>query len=128
MRKRTHNGALCASLCVHLRPRAHKRGNLAKGKDRRESDERKVSRGCIQTYFSFVVNKGENPSVIVLSAKGGFILSRFTMLYGVGLAASTNNCQLNVRCIDRPRYQLRESNGYPSIMESGDFTPFFVDF
>lgn len=58
--KWTHNGALCASLCVHLRPRAHKRGNLPKGKDRRESDERKVSRGCIQTYFSFVVNKGEN--------------------------------------------------------------------
>lgn len=32
----------------------------------------------------------------------GFILRRFTMLYGVGLAASTNNCQLNVPRIDRP--------------------------
>jgi len=39
------------------------------------------------------------------------------MLYGVGLAASTNNCQLNVPRIDRPCYQLRENSGYPSIKD-----------
>lgn len=64
--KWTHNGALCASLCVHLRPRAHKRGNRegqgqeGEGRRGRRSDERKVSRGYIQTYLSFVVDKGEN--------------------------------------------------------------------
>lgn len=47
-----------------------------------------------RTYFT---HHGRSASV---PAKGGFILSRFTMLYGVGLAASTNNCQLNVPSID----------------------------
>lgn len=35
------------------------------------------------------------------------------MLYGVGLAASTNNCQLNVPRIDPPGCLLRD-HGYPS--------------
>lgn len=62
--------------------------------------------------------------MIALPTKGGFILRRFTMLYGVGLAASTNNCQLNVLRIDRPRCQLRESSEYPSIKRLVDFSPF----
>lgn len=125
---------LFVHLYAYIFVRAHIKEGIAKGKDKRgraaggRSDERKVSRGCIQTYLSFVDRQRGESSVIVLSAKGGFILSRFTMLYSVGSAASTNNCQLNIRRIDRPRYQLRESNGYPSIKESGDFLLLFCRF
>lgn len=62
-------------------PRANTRGKRIRGVGPR-------------TYFT---HHGRSASV---PAKGGFILSRFTMLYGVGLAASTNNCQLNVPSID----------------------------
>lgn len=64
-------------------------------RDRCEYTRGKRIRGVgPRTYFT---HHGRSASV---PAKGGFILSRFTMVYGVGLAASTNNCQLNVPSID----------------------------
>lgn len=56
----------------------------------------------------------------------GFILRRYTMLYDIGLAASTNNCQLNVLPMDRSRYQLRENSRYHPIKMFADFEFSFV--
>lgn len=65
------------------------------GTSKREKDSRSRSSGRISRGSSAFV-----------PLKGGFILRRFTMLYGVGFAASTNNCQLNVPSIDPSRTGL----------------------
>lgn len=110
---------------IRVCKRAHKRRNH---KNRREGQKRTVSRLRSRSRMFLVVNReGRIASNRLFSAKRGFIFRRFTMLYGVGLAASTNNCQLNVPRIDRPCCQLRENSGYPSIKGPPILIFFFIN-
>lgn len=97
--KRTHNGALCESLCVHLRPRAHKRGNRRVQGQKGERWEESVS-WLHSDVFLVRRRQRKNRRWWSFRRREDLFFSRFTMLYGVGLVASTNNCQLNVRRID----------------------------
>lgn len=99
---------------------AHVKEGITKDEDKRAVFSRD------RAHVAGRISRREGGSSAIVLARGGFILRRFTMLYGVGLVAPTNNCQLNVLDINPARCQLRESSGYSYVR--GDFNPFLLVF